>query len=1704
MPFIDFVLHLFNSDNLLDIESIQDLISSKNLSDINSVQQIIKSKNLDVNSVQDLIDFKNLSDENFVRELINSPFIREDGQSLAEVFFEEYNDLRKSLSKNVKKFLKDDSLVRQLKLYFSDKFRQEQQKIESREFNRICNVIEEKYQNNGTMQMKILGIAVYNLYSNDFSSCDSFLFNHKLESDTFHLRNEEHYIPNPTLLSYNYFGPFGVTLQINPAIYDFKKISQFDNRKFLLVLYNKTNQQIELFFDTAQRLAKNFKAFKTLNIDDNFLIAINEPMELIAIYNTNKVVLNVYTFNDGQKYLYARNPNVLLKQWYNNLVPNLQHLFFIKDTEELCFVEKGGRARIFSLINKQFRPAVCSFPSNTANVLSSPDGSCIVAFVKEKLEYHSVTEIKVDNNNKISHVTDDTENFNNVQQNNSIDANNVKEICRAYVYFCTNFGGSVNKVVDLPSNLQSLEYLQFTCINNLQTHLMSFDLQNGYFNSLIANITLEKTQYRFQKRMQKQSIGRVRLIDSIIEGEYTRFKEIVDNGEFIVLMGERFSVIDVISDTKLKIAGNFKTISGFDNWMDFRIEPKSKLNGLVDAYKLTFEKYPVDSCIDPEQNRPLNLKIVLDIENRDIIDEYEEKFEEYISVIFENLKNSTKKPSTLLNRFSTSVITFTELDIKNVIFQKYSSEYKLGDWIIQLCCLIPIQIAVASNNFFQPLRDGLSSNVEFDGHHVNNNAENISFGWYEGIFKHFSDKKVKVVSSMGEQSCGKSFMLNHLVGTSFDVSAMRCTEGVWMSLVNTKSYLYVALDFEGLNSLERSPQEVNRDISSMFQRFQGGAMLFEKDPKLFQAKLCIIIKDVPDADSDGIHQEFRLRFSQLVSDEGEDNFISRMYQGGLDIIPWPIFNDSAWFKTLSKLKRRLDKQEAKYDNARTFLRNTKVLMAKLKICDWGPLDENLIQIRVVALKSLLINAISYGFEQDDSELMNHETGTPIDDPISKISDIFHDFKDSDRILPDSGLQLYGEYESFVKLSEDLRDYFEENFQPRKDTPDDAKCFAQDWYMQNTAKFSQQNKQNGDIVNGKYAMEQEISKLKLLWTLCGLTCHNCGLKCVNNRDHKENHDCLTDHKCHFLCHFTEVHNETSIPTCNYIAGHEGKHACNEANHLCGESCSLIDKRNCQQVCSKEIGHVDEHLCQSSRHYCGETCSLLTITQKGDYHCLNKCIIPYEEQHDSHRCENEACPIQCPISDCQRKCQSSDHFHSDSNSQVDHFCGNEHQCQELCAVDGICKVKLEPKKQEEVYQGLIEETSITFTKYIQLSKRLKCNMKIPPNEFKHTGKHTHLTNDNLTQEDGFHFCDCTLPYGHTQIHSTTHGNMTQTEFTNEDNEFEYAGYYLGRHRHIDYCQSSVICQGQDIQHIDEQVQPNPSKPKDFISHKLFWQRTDPYSAQEQQEFTKCDHECADEKHRKPKRSTSVSLTKSFCELSLFHAPLDSHSNPPNDNGYISLDGHHFNCENPSTREAAFHIIFVLDRSSSMENQDKKPIHNYSISNYLKFRNHNNRLGAVYQAVIVPFENQELSNPKILLDKMTEHQPLGGTRFELAIQKAGSLITSHYDPARTNIIIFLSDGECNTPEKQLRDICKENQTIRTPLYLYTVLFSSDSGISSLKEMATIAQTYHVNAISSGGLHCQFTQAINEINLVDHFINVAESLRKHKPTLLKKEFIL
>ena len=49
-------------------------------------------------------------------------------------------------------------------------------------------------------------------------------------------------------------------------------------------------------------------------------------------------------------------------------------------------------------------------------------------------------------------------------------------------------------------------------------------------------------------------------------------------------------------------------------------------------------------------------------------------------------------------------------------------------------------------------------------------------------------------------------------------------------------------------------------------------------------------------------------------------------------------------------------------------------------------------------------------------------------------------------------------------------------------------------------------------------------------------------------------------------------------------------------------------------------------------------------------------------------------------------------------------------------------------------------------------------------------------------------------------------------------------LGRHVHVDYCRSEnpASCSGAEIQHLSARMQPDPDKPKDLITHSLYWKR------------------------------------------------------------------------------------------------------------------------------------------------------------------------------------------------------------------------------------------------------------------------------------------
>lgn len=361
-------------------------------------------------------------------------------------------------------------------------------------------------------------------------------------------------------------------------------------------------------------------------------------------------------------------------------------------------------------------------------------------------------------------------------------------------------------------------------------------------------------------------------------------------------------------------------------------------------------------------------------------------------------------------------------------------------------------------------------------------------------------------------------------------------------------------------------------------------------------------------------------------------------------------------------------------------------------------------------------------------------------------------------------------------------------------------------------------------------------------------------------------------------------------------------------------------------------------------------------------------------------------------------------------------------------------------------------------------------------------------------------------------------------------------LGRHTHIDYCRAedAASCIGNDeAQHILRRLLPHPQRPKDFLTHNLFWRRSgfkDPYSREEQTNFAKCDAMCSGPEHTAAEGNAAQ---PSFCTLRLFHVPMDP-NNAPATPGYVSTDGHFFSCRNPVVMQQAFHVIFVADRSSSMKLTDRQPLRNTPASDRIIQRS-NNRFGAVISSLygfwsaraaavsgrqsarrdsysIILFDesvvdavvNDFSSSPDQLLDAVLRHNTSVGTNFTAAIQHAQSVMEQHWSTERTPVVIFLSDGECPIENQTVQDLCRAAVRLGKALSFHSVSFGRNKYSATLKRMFQLALEIQNNAPrntlapAAVTVPSSYTKALDTVHLAETFLGIAESLTKPRGSLI------
>jgi uncharacterized protein with von Willebrand factor type A (vWA) domain len=151
-----------------------------------------------------------------------------------------------------------------------------------------------------------------------------------------------------------------------------------------------------------------------------------------------------------------------------------------------------------------------------------------------------------------------------------------------------------------------------------------------------------------------------------------------------------------------------------------------------------------------------------------------------------------------------------------------------------------------------------------------------------------------------------------------------------------------------------------------------------------------------------------------------------------------------------------------------------------------------------------------------------------------------------------------------------------------------------------------------------------------------------------------------------------------------------------------------------------------------------------------------------------------------------------------------------------------------------------------------------------------------------------------------------------------------------------------------------------------------------------------------------------------------------------------------------------------------------------------------------------NDFASSPDQLLDAVLAYGADGLTDFTEALNSAKTVMEQHFSSDRTPVIIFLSDGECAVSDETVRALCHSALDLGKPLSFHAVSFGQESQASFLRRMAQIALDVQKMApqdpLAPGPAKVlsSYSQALDTVKLAEKFLEIAESLRKPRGSLL------
>lgn len=723
-----------------------------------------------------------------------------------------------------------------------------------------------------------------------------------------------------------------------------------------------------------------------------------------------------------------------------------------------------------------------------------------------------------------------------------------------------------------------------------------------------------------------------------------------------------------------------------------------------------YEKFPVRGSLHDNYGNRI-FKLLFSVQGEEACDTtmIESTFKCYLERIMEDLKK-LHKPLHGLDLASNVVVGCAYPCSDWILDQVHrSTTLPAHELILRMITFVPLQICRAEDNTLnilgcrntKSLNDSLQQSTMIDAASI---AGSIRFGFLSVLLEAWQGRCV-VISSMGKQSTGKSYFLNHLTGSSFNISGSRCTDGAWMSMKFIGDVLLVILDFEGLGSFERSEQEdvflavlnssislftifriemrFDKDVDELFNKFQKGMKLIKGDRRLFRGKLYMSVKDVNPNDTRGVTDEFVSKLDTLLHRSKEANFLSDMYSGDLSINCSPPLGTRSYYRSLDVASQMIQTllaggSDTGYENAKDFSNCLRLVLAKIHILDWTSLDDSAKQLQLAELTRLLPGLVRTGCKIPVEKL----DAVDIEPSFKEALIVSIDRKEIEVFMDEVSVRhpnLAGKWEElnqripFEFIWEDGDIDFCINLNSTKEQEDEfvlplsrlhrkyVQALESAGYPQKCHNVGTQ--EDFDAVLSflvhrrcarieKWAStvlqsdEWNMYRHQMLGRFKAIVCrcqHQCG-SCKLG--------CMkpTSHSGNHDCDTSHRCNGqcsyccvvAAIPKCSKEAGHEGVCECKEGDHSCGLVCMNAGARNCDKSCSLKRGHEGDHMCSVKVHVCSGMCSAKN--------CTNSCTVSFDSAHSAHKCALESCLEVCFMEGCKRLCSVKEHFHGQTEALV----------------------------------------------------------------------------------------------------------------------------------------------------------------------------------------------------------------------------------------------------------------------------------------------------------------------------------------------------------------------------------------------------------------------------------------------------------------------